>query len=71
MVRALHAAGIEVILDVVYNHTAEGDETGPTLCFRGIDNPGYYRLPPTTAPLRSTTPAAATPSTRATRTCCS
>ncbi len=44
MVRALHAAGIEVILDVVYNHTAEGDETGPTLCFRGIDNPGYYRL---------------------------
>jgi isoamylase len=44
MVRALHAAGIEVILDVVYNHTAEGDEAGPTLCFRGIDNPGYYRL---------------------------
>jgi isoamylase len=44
MVRALHAAGIEVILDVVYNHTAEGDETGPTLCFRGIDNAGYYRL---------------------------
>jgi isoamylase len=44
MVRALHAAGIEVILDVVYNHTAEGDETGPTLSFRGIDNPSYYRL---------------------------
>jgi isoamylase len=44
MVRALHAAGIEVILDVVYNHTAEGDEHGPTLAFRGIDNPGYYRL---------------------------
>src|SRR4051794_26191418 len=44
MVRALHAAGIEVILDVVYNHTAEGDETGPTLSFRGIDNPTYYRL---------------------------
>jgi isoamylase len=44
MVRALHAAGIEVILDVVYNHTAEGDETGPTLAFRGIDNPTYYRL---------------------------
>ncbi len=44
MVRALHAAGIEVILDVVYNHTAEGDEAGPTLCFRGIDNAGYYRL---------------------------
>jgi glycogen operon protein len=44
MVRALHAAGIEVILDVVYNHTAEGDETGPTLAFRGIDNATYYRL---------------------------
>ncbi len=44
MVRALHAAGIEVILDVVYNHTAEGGECGPTLCFRGIDNPAYYRL---------------------------
>src|SRR3954467_9118890 len=44
MVRALHAAGIEVILDVVYNHTAEGNETGPTLSFRGIDNPTYYRL---------------------------
>jgi glycogen operon protein len=46
MVRALHAAGIEVILDVVYNHTAEGDESGPTLAFRGIDNAGYYRLLP-------------------------
>ena len=44
MVKALHAAGIEVILDVVYNHTAEGDHTGPTLSFRGIDNAGYYRL---------------------------
>ncbi|GAC1324939.1 MAG: glycogen debranching protein GlgX [Mycobacteriales bacterium] len=44
MVRALHNAGIEVILDVVYNHTAEGDENGPTLSFRGIDNPAYYRL---------------------------
>jgi isoamylase len=44
MVRALHAAGIEVILDVVYNHTAEGDETGPTLAYRGIDNSAYYRL---------------------------
>ncbi|MBV9291673.1 MAG: glycogen debranching protein GlgX [Frankiales bacterium] len=44
MVRALHAAGIEVILDVVYNHTAEGDENGPTLAYRGIDNPTYYRL---------------------------
>ncbi len=43
MVRALHAAGIEVILDVVYNHTAEGDQLGPTLSFRGIDNLSYYR----------------------------
>jgi len=46
MVRNLHAAGIEVILDVVYNHTAEGNHLGPTLCFRGIDNPAYYRLQP-------------------------
>ena len=46
MVRSLHAAGIEVILDVVYNHTAEGNHLGPTLCFRGIDNPAYYRLRP-------------------------
>ncbi|WP_107119119.1 glycogen debranching protein GlgX [Streptomyces bungoensis] len=44
MVRALHAAGLEVILDVVYNHTAEGNERGPTLSFRGIDNASYYRL---------------------------
>jgi isoamylase len=44
MVRALHTAGIEVILDVVYNHTAEGDGRGPTLSFRGIDNHAYYRL---------------------------
>jgi isoamylase len=44
MVKALHRAGIEVILDVVYNHTAEGDHTGPTLSFRGIDNPTYYIL---------------------------
>ncbi len=44
MVRAYHDAGIEVILDVVYNHTAEGDQTGPTLSFRGIDNLSYYRL---------------------------
>jgi isoamylase len=44
MVKTLHAAGIEVILDVVYNHTAEGDHTGPTLSFRGIDNLIYYRL---------------------------
>ncbi|MBF0814954.1 glycogen debranching protein GlgX [Microbacterium paludicola] len=44
MVRALHAAGIEVILDVVYNHTAEGNHLGPTLSFKGIDNAAYYRL---------------------------
>ena len=44
MVKALHRAGIEVILDVVYNHTAEGNHLGPTLCFRGIDNAAYYRL---------------------------
>ncbi len=46
MVRNLHAAGIEVILDVVYNHTAEGNQLGPTLSFRGIDNSAYYRLSP-------------------------
>jgi len=44
MVRNLHAAGIEVILDVVYNHTGEGNHLGPTVCFRGADNPVYYRL---------------------------
>ena len=44
MVRRLHAAGIEVILDVVYNHSGEGDELGPTLSFRGLDNRSYYRL---------------------------
>ena len=45
MVRALHEAGIEVILDVVFNHTAESDETGPSISFRGLDNASYYRLP--------------------------
>ncbi|QEG43152.1 glycogen debranching protein GlgX [Roseimaritima ulvae] len=44
MVKALHRAGIEVILDVVFNHTAEGDQRGPKLCFRGVDNPTYYML---------------------------
>jgi glycogen operon protein len=44
MVKALHKAGIEVILDVVYNHTGEGNENGPTICFRGIDNLSHYRL---------------------------
>ena len=46
MVKTLHSAGIEVILDVVYNHTAEGNQLGPTWSFRGIDNPAYYRLSP-------------------------
>ena len=46
MVKALHRAGIEVILDVVYNHTPEGDHLGPTLIFKGIDNASYYRLDP-------------------------
>jgi isoamylase len=46
MVKALHAAGIEVILDVVYNHTAEGNHLGPMLAFRGVDNASYYRLMP-------------------------
>ncbi|OBA67737.1 glycogen debranching enzyme GlgX [Gordonia sp. 852002-10350_SCH5691597] len=46
MVDALHGAGIEVILDVVYNHTAEGDDSGPTLCHRGLDNRAYYVLDP-------------------------
>jgi len=44
LVKAMHEAGIEVILDVVYNHTAEGNHLGPTICFRGIDNAAYYRL---------------------------
>ena len=46
MVKAFHRVGIEVILDVVYNHTGEGNHLGPTLCFRGIDNASYYRLSP-------------------------
>jgi isoamylase len=46
MVKALHQAGLEVILDVVFNHTAEGGEGGPSLCFRGLDNTAYYRLDP-------------------------
>src|SRR4029079_244571 len=46
MVKALHRVGIEVILDVVYNHTGEGNHLGPTLSLRGIDNRAYYRLVP-------------------------
>ena len=49
MVKTLHAAGLEVILDVVYNHTGEGNHLGPTLAFRGIDNKSYYRLEPNDA----------------------
>ena len=60
MVGALHAAGLEVIIDVVFNHTAEGSESGPTLCFRGIDNAAYYRLQDDRVSATSTTPAAAT-----------
>ncbi len=46
LVKTMHSAGIEVLLDVVYNHTAEGNHSGPTLSFKGIDNPAYYRLDP-------------------------
>ena len=61
MVKALHREGIEVILDVVYNHTAEGNQDGPMLCFRGIDNPTYYILEQGAHAMRIT-PVAATPS---------
>lgn len=44
MVKAMHKAGIEVILDVVFNHTNEGAEQGPTICFRGLENSVYYQL---------------------------
>ena len=67
MVKSLHRAGIEVILDVVYNHSAEGGRDGPTLSFRGIDNASYYRLDPPRIPAAtSIPPAVATRSTRAT-----
>ena len=62
MVRACHQAGIEVILDVVFNHTAEASELGPTLCFRGIDNAIFYTLA-TTSAITGTTPARETRST--------
>ena len=61
MVSALHRAGIEVILDVVYNHTAEGNHLGPTLSFRGIDNRAYYRLAARSA--RATTATTREPGT--------
>jgi isoamylase len=63
MVKALHAAGIEVILDVVYNHTAEGNHLGPTLSFKGVDNFNYYRLVPDNLAITWITPAPATRST--------
>ena len=44
MVNALHTAGLEVLLDVAFSHTAEGNDLGPTVCYRGLDNPAYYRL---------------------------
>jgi isoamylase len=61
LVKTLHAAGIEVIMDVVYNHTAEGNHLGPTLCFRGIDNAAYYRLVADAPATTWTTPAVAIP----------
>ncbi len=61
MVRRLHRAGLEVILDVVYNHTGEGNHLGPTLSLRGIDNASYYRLVHDQPPLlQRLSPAAAT-----------
>ena len=51
MINQFHAHGLEIILDVVYNHTAEGNELGPTLSFKGIDNASYYRLLPEQQPL--------------------
>ena len=68
MVKTMHAAGIEVILDVVYNHTAEGNHLGPTLSFKGIDNPAYYRTWRTTRATTWTTRGPATPSTSGSRT---
>ncbi len=63
MVKALHAAGIEVILDVVYNHTGEGNQNGPTISFRGLANEAYYHLVPRTSSTTWTTQGAATRST--------
>jgi pullulanase/glycogen debranching enzyme len=60
MVKALHSTGLEVILDVVYNHTAEGNHLGPTLSLRGVDNASYYRLVPEDKGITSTSPAAGT-----------
>ena len=71
MVKALHRAGIEVILDVVYNHTAEGNHLGPMLSFKGVDNAAYYRLVARRpAATTWTSPAPGTRSTSSTRACC-
>ena len=70
MVKALHRGGIEVILDVVYNHTAEGGERGPSLSFRGIDNVAYYRLDPADRHATWTSRAPGTRSTPLIPTCC-
>ncbi len=58
MVKALHRAGIEVILDVVFNHTSEGNGDGPTISFRGFDNSVYYHLASGIASITWTTPVA-------------
>jgi glycogen operon protein len=71
MVKALHAAGIEVILDVVYNHTAEGNHLGPTFSFKGVDCASYYRLSEADRRQFVATPVPATASTYAARTRCS
>ena len=68
MVKALHRAGIEVILDVVFNHTAEGGQDGPTQCFRGLDNSAYYILEQIVRGT-PTSPVAATRSMRTIRSC--
>ena len=71
MVKALHRAGIEVILDVVYNHTAEGNHLGPMLSFKGVDNASYYRLvPDDDAPLHGLHGHRQHAQRRATRACC-
>jgi glycogen operon protein len=70
MVKALHKEGIEVILDVVYNHTAEGNHLGPTLSFRGVDNTSYYRLMPDDPHFYMDFTGRATRSTSCTRASC-
>ena len=70
MVRTLHVAGFEVILDVVYNHTCEGNQLGPTLSWRGIDNASYYRLMPDDSVITRTSPVAAIRSICGSRACC-